>query len=145
MNQASLGRRILAIWLPRLAVDRWRHIENCAPGEGADAEPTVLIAETARGLRIEAANDAGLAAGAAPGMMRPYARTLCPRLKAVHGDPASDLAFLQRLAIWARRWGPWTALDKPGGLLVDASAVAHLFGGKRLCCNTSRLCLPGRA
>src|SRR5690606_30714235 len=93
-------RRIMAIWLPRLAVDRWRHSEKCAPGEGADAEPTVLIAETAHGLRIEAANDAGLAAGAAPGMMLPDARTLCPSLKAVHSDPAGDLAFLERLAVW---------------------------------------------
>ncbi|GAA0278042.1 DNA polymerase Y family protein [Alteraurantiacibacter aestuarii] len=121
----------MAIWLARLALDRWRHSEACQGGEGADALPTALITETAHGPRIDAANDAGLAAGAAPGMMLADARTLCPQLQAVPSDPAGDLAFLERLAIWAQRWGPWSALDAPDGLLVDVTAVAHLFGGER--------------
>ena len=120
----------MAIWLARLAVDRWRHSEGCAPGEGADAHPVALITETAHGPRIAAANDAAHAAGAARGMMLADARTLCPSLKAVTGDPAGDLAFLERLALWARRWGPWAALDAPDGLLVDVTGVAHLFGGE---------------
>ena len=70
------SRRIMAIWLTRLAVDRWRHAEGCATGEGADAAPVALIAETAHGPRIEAANDAGLAAGAGPGMRLADARAL---------------------------------------------------------------------
>jgi len=121
----------MAIWLAALAVDRWRHGENCAPGEGGDAHPTALITETAHGPRIDAANAAGRAAGAARGMMLADARTLCPQLRAVPSDPAGDLAFLERLAVWAGRWGPWTALDPPDGLLVDVTAVAHLFGGER--------------
>lgn len=125
----------MAIWLPRLAVDRWQHAEKSrARGEGEDAqarsEPVALIAETVRGSRIVAANDAGRAAGARPGMSLADARTLCPSLKTVPEDPTGDLAFLERLTIWARRWGPWTALDAPDGLLVDVSAVAHLFGGE---------------
>lgn len=123
-------RRIMAIWLARLAVDRWRQAEGCARGEGADSEPVALVAETAHGPRIAAANDAGLAAGARPGMPLTDARTLCPALKAVPSDPDGDLAFLARLAAWAQRWGPWAALDEPDGLLVDVSAVAHLFGGE---------------
>ncbi len=130
MNKASPCRRIMAIWLPRLAIDRWRHAEGCARGEGADGAPTVLIAETARGLRIEAANDAALAAGAAPGIMLPDARTLCPWLRTASSDPEGDRAFLERLAAWAQRWGPWSAVDEPDGLLVDVSAVSHLFGGE---------------
>ena len=120
----------MAIWLPRLAVDRWRQAEGCERGEGADAEPVALIAETAHGPRIAAANDAGLAAGARPGMPLTDARTLCPALKAVPGDPEGDRAFLERLALWAQRWGPWTALDEADGLLVDVTALAHLFGGE---------------
>lgn len=120
----------MAIWLPRLAVDRWRQAEGCRKGEGADSEPLALITETAHGPRIDAANDAGLAAGAQPGMALADARTLCPRLKVVPSDAARDRAFLQRLALWAQRWGPWSALDPPDGLLVDVSAVAHLFGGE---------------
>src|SRR5690606_27837670 len=123
-------RRIMAIWLPRLAIDRWRRFESCRCGEGADAEPVALIAETAHGPRITAANDVGLAAGARPGLPLTDARTLCPSLKAVPNDPEGDWAFLQRLALWAQRWGPWSAPDAPDGLFVDVSAVAHLFGGE---------------
>jgi protein ImuB len=123
-------RRIMAIWLARLAVDRWRQAEGCRRGEDADAAPVALTVETAHGPRITEANDVGLAAGARPGMPVTDARALCPQLKVVPADPEGDRAFLERLALWAQRWGPWTALDAPDGLLVDVSAVAHLFGGE---------------
>ncbi|MGN6495976.1 MAG: DNA polymerase Y family protein, partial [Tsuneonella sp.] len=64
-----VGRRILSIWLSRLAIDRWRLANDLAFGEGADAQPLALITETAHGPRIDAANAAGEAAGARPGMM----------------------------------------------------------------------------
>jgi len=119
----------MAIWLPRLAIDRWRQVEN-AEDTGADAHPTVLITETARGIRIEALNHAALEAGARPGMMLADARALCPSLRAVPGDPEGDAAFLARLALWAQRWGPWSAVDAPDGLLVDVTGATHLFGGE---------------
>ncbi|MCL6251188.1 DNA polymerase Y family protein [Altererythrobacter sp. KTW20L] len=97
---------------------------------GLEEGPLALITETAHGPRIDAANTAGQDAGAAPGMMLADARTLCPQLQVVPSDPAGDLAFLERLALWAQRWGPWSAMDAPDGLLVDVSAVAHLFGGE---------------
>ncbi len=123
-------RRIMAIWLYRLAMDRWRLEQNLAEGEGADAAPLALVAETARGVKIAAANATGLAAGAAPGAMLADARTLCPSLATAPSDPAGDLAFLEKLALWAQRWGPWSAIDAPDGLIVDVTGVAHLFGGE---------------
>jgi len=123
-------RRILAVWLTQLAFDRWRLSQGIAEGEGADAAPTVLIAETAHGPRIAAANAAGHAAGAQSGAMLADARTLCPSLGVAPADPAGDLALLEKLAAWARRWGPWSALDAPDGLIVDVSGVSHLFGGE---------------
>ena len=62
--EASLAS-IIASAMP-LAIDRWRLASGLAPGEGADAEPTALIIETAHGPRIEAANPAGLEAPATP-------------------------------------------------------------------------------
>ncbi len=121
----------MAIWCADLALDRWRHSEGCQYGEGADAAPLVLITETAHGPRIDAANQAARAHGAARGMMLADARTLCPAIEVRPSDPAGDLAFLERLAVWAQRWGPWSAIDPPDGLLVDVTAVAHLFGGER--------------
>lgn len=63
-------------------------------------------------------------------MLLADARALCPQLVAVPGDPAGDLAALEKLALWAQRWGPWSALDPPDGVLVDVTGVAHLFGGE---------------
>lgn len=129
-QDARQPRRILAVWLMRFALDRWRLGAGLAEGEGADAAPTALIAETAHGPRIAAANAAGIEAGARAGMMLADARTLCPQLAVAPSDPAGDLAFLETLAAWAMRWGPWSALDPPDGLLVDVSGAAHLFGGE---------------
>jgi protein ImuB len=125
-TSTPLPRRILAIWLARLSVDRWRRAHT----PEADTAPTALILETAHGPRITAANQAGIAAGARPGMLLADARALCPELAAVPADPAGDLAALEKLALWAQRWGPWSALDPPDGLLVDVTGAAHLFGGE---------------
>jgi protein ImuB len=116
----------LSIWLARLSVDRWRR----ASTPEADSRPTALILETAHGPRITAVNDVGAAAGARAGMLLADARALCPELVAVPADPAGDLAALEKLALWSQRWGPWSALDPPDGLLVDVTGAAHLFGGE---------------
>jgi len=134
-------RRILALWCERLSVDRWRLGPGLERGEGADGEPTALITETAHGPRIAAVNDAGRAAGVVPGTMLADARTVCPSVRTAPADPAGDLAFLEKLAVWAQRWGPWSALDAPDGLLVDVTAVAHLFGGEvRLLADVEAAC-----
>ncbi len=114
------------MWLARLSVDRWRR----ASTPEADSAPTALILETAHGPRITAANDAGHVAGARAGMLLADARALCPGLVAVPADPAGDLAALEKLALWAQRWAPWSALDPPDGLIVDITGAAHLLGGE---------------
>jgi protein ImuB len=63
-------------------------------------------------------------------MLLADARALCPALVAVPADPAGDIAALEKLGVWAQRWGPWSALDPPDGVLVDVTGVAHLFGGE---------------
>jgi protein ImuB len=63
-------------------------------------------------------------------MLLADARALCPDLAAVPSDPAGDLAALEKLALWAQRWGPWSALDPPDGVLVDVTGAAHLWGGE---------------
>ena len=121
-------RRILSIWLPAMAMDRWR--QSASERREFDDKPLVLIADTAHGPRIEAANRPAAAVGARKGMMLADARTLCPHIVTAPYDPAGDLAFLEKLAVWAQRWGPWSAMDAPDGLLVDVTAVPHLFGGE---------------
>ena len=129
-TSAPADRRILSLWFADLSLDRWRQAQGCARGEGADGAPVALITETAHGPRIDAVNDAARAAGARPGRMLADARTICPAIAAHPVDQAGDRETLEKLALWARRWGPWSALDPPDGVLVDVSAVAHLFGGE---------------
>ncbi|KPL67757.1 hypothetical protein SZ64_06280 [Erythrobacter sp. SG61-1L] len=130
-GSARPPRRIMAIWCSGLAIDRWRHSENCRPGEGRDAHPLALIEETAHGPRLAALNAAALALGLREGMLLADARGICPHLFTEPADPQGDRAFLGRLALWAQRWGPWSAVDPPDGVLVDVTAVAHLFGGEQ--------------
>ena len=121
-----MPRRILSIWLMALAIDRWR----LAAPAGADAAPFALLTESAHGQRLAAVNAAARDGGARIGQALADARALCPELAVAPGDPAGDLACLESLALWAQRWGPWSALDPPDGLLVDVTGVAHLHGGE---------------
>ena len=145
-NDLKNGRRILAIWCARLSVDRWRLSQGPEKGSngtqehtdgptgGQDHGPLVLITETAHGPRIHAANRHARDAGARQGMMLADARAVCPQIQTAPADLAGDLAFLEKLAVWAQRWGPWSALDPPDGVLVDITAAAHLFGGEAAMC-----------
>ena len=152
-------RRILSIWLAQLAMDRWEMLNNSPSSseEGGGGwwrheaavldphhpqppplkrrglfgdHPLVLIADSAHGPRVTAANRAGYEAGAQAGMMLADLRALCPQIATAPADPAGDLALLEALALWAQRWGPWSALDPPDGLVVDVTGVAHLYGGE---------------
>lgn len=120
----------MAIWLEQFQIDRWRRAEGATKGEGVDAGPVALIADTAHGPRIDAVNQAAALAGAGKGMMLADARSLCPHLAVAPSDPAGDLACLEKLSLWIRRWGPWSAIDPPDGLILDLTGTAHLFGGE---------------
>lgn len=61
-------------------------------------------------------------------------RALCPALHAAPADPQGDAAALAQLALWSRRFCPWTAMDAsgpgPAGLVMDITGSAHLWGGE---------------
>ena len=63
------------------------------------------------------------------------ARALVPGIAVAPGDPAADAGALAGLADWCGRYSPWTACDPEadaggGGLWLDVSGCAHLFGGE---------------
>lgn len=118
-------KRVLSIWLPALAIERWAKSSDFAP----DA-PVVLTVEGTHGLVIHAVTKAAAERGARPGVRLTDARALDPGLIAVPADPANDEALLQRLARWALRWSPLVEVDGPDGLRLDVTGVAHLFGGE---------------
>ena len=95
--------------------------------EGA---PLILAREGAHGPVVHAASPAALARGVREGARVVDAQAVHPDLRVEPADPEGDRAALDRLALWARRWGPWSAREGEGGVALDATGVAHLFGGE---------------
>jgi protein ImuB len=118
--------RVLSIWLPHLAIERWVKSSDSAP-----EAPVVLTVEGTHGLIIHAVTQAAAKRGARPGARLTDARALDPSLIAIPADPAGDQALVQRLARWAERWSPLVEVDGCDGLRLDISGVAHLFGGEQ--------------
>jgi protein ImuB len=118
-------KRVLSIWFPALAIERWAKRSDCTPDS-----PVVLTVEGTHGPIIHAVTKAAAERGARAQARLTDARALDPELVAVPADPAGDEAFLQRLAKWAQRWSPLVEVDGPNGLRLDVSGVAHLFGGE---------------
>lgn len=109
--------------MPHLAIERWEK-----SSDSPHNAPIVLTVEGTHGLLIHAATRAAAERGARPGARLTDARALDPSLIAVPADPEGDAAMVQRLAKWAGRWSPLVEVDRPDGLRLDVTGVAHLFG-----------------
>ncbi len=92
--------------------------------------PVVLSRDGTHGAVVHAVSDAALSRGIAPGMRIVDVQAIHPDLHVEPADMAGDLALLDRLVFWSRRWGPWSARDGEDGLFVDVAGIAHLFGGE---------------
>lgn len=115
-------------------MERWQRRQD-RTGAAAPADlPQALVAEGPHGPVIHAANGAAHLAGITPGARLADMRALCPDLRTSPADPAGDRAALDRLALWARRWCPWTVADPDGaegaGLILDTTGSDHLWGGE---------------
>jgi len=86
----------------------------------------------ARGLILTACDRLALARGLKPGERLADARARVPDLASALAEPERDAAMLLRLARWAERWSPAVMPDAPDGLMLDATGVAHLFGGEAM-------------
>lgn len=97
----------------------------------ADDLPLALITEGPHGPVIHARNRRAHLAGVTVGARVADMRALCPALQAESADPGGDGAALDRLALWARRWCPWTVADAADGhgLILDITGSDQLWGG----------------
>lgn len=125
-----MPRRILYLWLPRLAADR-----AAAARPALRDVPFAVIQPEGNRIAVVAVNRAGELAGGAPGQSLSDARTLCPALQAVAAEPDADRRLLRRLAEACDRFTPWVGPDPAagpfeGGLFLDITGCAHLVGGK---------------
>ena len=127
--------------MPHLAIERWAKSAGYPPDaypERSRGAPVVLTVEGTHGPIIHAVTKAAAERGARAGARLTDARALDPALVAVPADPAADGALVERLAKWAGRWSPLVEVDGDpstllgtGGLRLDVTGVAHLFGGER--------------
>ncbi|MCV2446558.1 Y-family DNA polymerase [Paracoccus sp. DMF] len=124
------GRRIVSIFLPRLAIESWLHRRARQGAAWTDTVPLALAAPGPHGPVIHAATRTGEEVGARPGARVVDCRSICPELRVEDAQPAQDAARLARLAFWIRRWGPFSAVDDADGLVLDITGTAHLFGGE---------------
>ncbi|QYX58657.1 DNA polymerase Y family protein [Roseovarius sp. SCSIO 43702] len=95
-----------------------------------DDVPLVLAREGQHGPVIHAANRTARGMGIGPGARIVDMRAVCAELQVEYADPGGDRAALDRLAIWARRWCPWTVRDGEDGLILDTTGSDHLMGGE---------------
>ena len=114
-------RRSLALHLPWLATERLRASDAtaCWATEGSRRVLTAVNAEAA-------------AARLHPGQALADAQAILPGLVLHPADPAADLAWLRRLALWSLAITPLPAVDPPDGLLLDVTGVAHLHGDEAM-------------
>ena len=114
-------------------MERWRRLQDRQGNAATDDVPLVLAVEGTHGPTVHATNRAGHLAGVTTGARVVDMRALCPTLRVEYADTGGDRAALDRLAFWARRWCPWTAVDATfggQGLILDTTGADHLWGGE---------------
>ena len=123
--------RVVSIWLPSWRTDR---IEK-QPRDGIglpDPEPKALavIAAGKGGKRILGLNRCAESQGLRTGMLLTDACALLPSLATIPYEAEAERRELKRLAAACNRFSPWVAPDEPDGLWIEATGLAHLFGGE---------------
>lgn len=124
------GRRIVSIYLPQFAMERWQRMRERNGDAPPDDMAIVLATEGTHGPVIHATNRAARLAGAAVGARVVDAKAVCADLRVEYADLAGDEAALKRLMLWARRWCPWSVVDGADGLILETTGADHLVGGE---------------
>lgn len=121
---ARLQSRYLAVWLVHLQTDRIER--TCSP---RPRDPRVVVTEVKSALRLSAMNAAAAALGLAVGQPLADARAMHPALLVDHANPAADQRLVEAICDWLTRFTPLAGLSD-GGLMLDITGCAHLFGGE---------------
>lgn len=105
--------------------------------------PFAVTSAEAGAVSIVAVNSAAQSGGIAPGISLSDARAILPTLKVIERHAADDRTCLDALLRWARRYSPWIAVEGfdergGGGLWLDVTGCAHLFGGEQALLNDLR-------
>ncbi len=122
-----MAKRVVSLWFPRLASDRF--LRAYAMQDAVD-RPFVLTHRHGNVERIYCLNEMAVKQGLSQGMSYADARAFCPDLRSHPADIPADMAFMQTLVRWAKRYCPWVGIDGDDGLLLDVTGSTHLMGGE---------------
>jgi protein ImuB len=120
-----MQKRFVSIWFPHLAAD-WHtrkqpHLRNTA---------FVLKTTSQNRLVVAAANPLAQTQGVYVGMPLADAKAIFPQLLILDDKPGLTDQLLHRIAEWCIRFTPVASPDLPGGILLEATGCAHLWGGE---------------
>ncbi|WP_114389535.1 Y-family DNA polymerase [Notoacmeibacter marinus] len=124
------ARRIVSIWFPRFPMERWMRLRKRRRDAPLPDGPLALITDGPKGPIIHDLDEAAREAGIRKGARAVDMRALCPAVHFEQADPAGDKAALEKLALWARRWCPWSIAEGGSGLLLDTTGADHLWGSE---------------
>ncbi|MFD1741278.1 Y-family DNA polymerase [Cypionkella sinensis] len=117
-------------------MERWQKAQLRLGNALPDDLEQVLAVEGKHGPVVYALNRAARLSGVTIGARMADMRALCPNLHVDFADTEGDKAALDRLALWARRWCPWTIADdwaagaSSHGLILDTTGSDHIWGGE---------------
>ena len=121
VGHSGVSRRVLAVRLPLLAVERLRRADPDLHGQ------PLATWQAAGNRRVLVYVDAP---HLFPGQALADAQAIAPDLVLRPADPMVETDMLERLGWWALRFTPVVALDAPDGLLLDVTGCTDLFGGE---------------
>nr|WP_069094823.1 DNA polymerase Y family protein [Methyloligella halotolerans] len=131
---------MISVWLPHWPIERLKReltrsaapqAERKAQIDTIDRHPFALIGSEGQKLLITALNAPAERAGLSEGQALADARAIYPQLLTIPATLERDAEALLALARWAERFSPWRNTAGADGLWVDATGVAHLFGGEK--------------
>ncbi|NNK16082.1 MAG: DNA polymerase Y family protein [Sulfitobacter sp.] len=111
-------------------MDRWRRIVSQQRSLPRDDVPVVLSEQGTHGPVIYALSAEARRRGITEGARVVDVQAIHPDLHVERSDAEGDQKLLERVAMWARRWCPWTVRDGMDGITMDITGAAHLFGGE---------------
>ena len=130
MTRPPMNPRIVSACFPELAMERWRRITIQQRTLPDDSLPVVLARQGTHGPVVHALNATARERGIQQGTRVVDVQAIHPDLHIEDADTEGEGALLHQLALWARRWCPWTVRDGKDGIVMDVSGSTHLFGGE---------------
>ncbi|MEM6897634.1 MAG: DNA polymerase Y family protein [Pseudomonadota bacterium] len=121
----SQGRRIMAIWFPRLGAER-----VLRRARGSITAPLAVVRESANMQVLASLSEDASQAGLRLDQPLRDALAMCPALMTERENAPAEAVFLGHLRRWAGKFSPWVSEAGPAGLFVDLTGAAHLFGGE---------------